>query len=225
MKRIIFLSFVLIAAWQSVANGQTLDSLVKAKKAERRDGILQPDTLLPAVDSAVHSPAPDSTKPVKKSGFVKRLLADDYPNPNKALIMAAVFPGAGQMYNKRWWKVPLVYGAYTGAILYANYNQGYYRRFRDAYIADIKGQQHEFSNTRLKRDDLRRLRDKFDKDKQFSYILIFLVHMTQAAEAFVDCHLKTFDVSDDISFKLKPSIGTMATGETYMGIGLAFRLN
>jgi hypothetical protein len=172
------------------------------------------DTLPPASVS--------DTLKTKKEGFFFRLVKKDYPNPNKALLLAAVIPGGGQMYNKRWWKLPIVYGAYAWMINRIGYNRNYYLRFRDAYIAELKGELHEFSDTRLNAGDLRRIRDQFDKNKQLSYIGLVAVHLVQATEAFVDCHLKTFDVSDDLSVRLKPAFGTSPDGVPTLGATLAF---
>ncbi len=161
----------------------------------------------------------------KKRGFVKRIFKEDYPSPKRALYLSLAVPGAGQIYNKRWWKLPFVYGGYVGLILAADFNTKNYRVFRDAYIAELAGEEHQFSNTGLDAGDLRRLRDGYDKNKQLSYIGLFALHLIQAAEAFVDSHLRTFDVSDDLSLRVAPKMGTMGDGSSYLGVGLTFQLS
>ncbi|MEL7122322.1 MAG: DUF5683 domain-containing protein, partial [Bacteroidota bacterium] len=128
-------------------------------------------------------------------------------NPGKALRLGLVIPGGGQIHNQRWWKLPLVYGAYTGLYLTIDFNQGLYVRFRDALEAKLNDELHEFSGTSF--DDvttLRSLRDRYDKNTQLSYIGAVVAHGLIALEAFIDAHLRDFDISDDLSLKLKPSI-------------------
>ena len=211
MKRVLpILAFFLI--YFSVSTyGQVPDSISIQTAKERP----LPIDSLPHADISNHAQLPDraDSTTVKKRGFIGRIFKEDYPNPKKALFLSLAVPGAGQLYNKRWWKLPFVYGAYTGLILAIDFNTKNYRRFRDAYIADQNDQPHEFSGTGL------------DKNKQLSYIGLFALHLVQTAEAFVDCHLRTFDVSDDLSFRVSPKLGALPTGNTYLGIGLTFQFS
>ncbi len=165
------------------------------------------------VPSSLHAqdspaiPSPDSTAAVKK-GWWHRTFKENWPDPKKAATLSLVLPGAGQLYNKRWWKVPLVYGA-MGAMVYSiDYNTRNYRRFRDAYILALQGKPHEFSAFNLETDAIRRYRDQYDKRRQLSWIGLVAVHLLQAAEAFVDANLMQFDVSDDLSLRWR--IGPIA---------------
>jgi hypothetical protein len=154
-------------------------------------------------------------------------LLSDYPNPKKALIIGLALPGGGQIYNKRWWKLPLVYGALFGMGYTIDYNQSRYRRLRTALDLKRNDQAHEFSNTTLDSEQaLKSLRDQFDKNTQLSYVGIFLVYTLQALEAFVDAHLKGFDVDDDIGMQLKPEAGYIpAIGTATIGIGVSIPLH
>lgn len=130
----------------------------------------------------------------------------DWPNPRKA-AMWAIIPGGGQVYNRRWWKLPFVYGAFAGMGYLIDYNQSRYKRLRTALDLKRKGLEHEFTGTSL--DDastLRILRDQYDKRTQLSYIGTVLVYGLQAMEAFTDAHLRTFDISDDLSLQMRPSL-------------------
>lgn len=152
---------------------------------------------LHAQDS-LRTPTPD-TSVVTKKGWWYRTFKENYPDPKRAATLSLVLPGAGQLYNKRWWKVPLVYGAMGGMVYSIDYNTRNYRSFRDAYILALQGKPHEFSQFNLETDALRRYRDQFDKRRQLSWIGLVAIHLLQAAEAFVDAHLMQFDVSDDLS--------------------------
>jgi hypothetical protein len=217
----------LLAAWLGKAAAQVQDSLPGSTVSPvLLDTLPIADTILVQIDSSKVGSQLDTTLPgpAKKKFFVKRFF-NDYPNPNKAVLLSLVVPGAGQFYNKRWWKTPIIYGGYYLFIRAVQKNTQNYRRFRDAYIAELAGEQHEFKGTRYNAGDLRRIRDGYDKNKQLSIIGIVGLHLIQTAEAFVDCHLKTFDVSDDLSFKVVPSFGNTAFGETTVGIGLRFQLS
>ncbi|MCB0548066.1 MAG: hypothetical protein KDD19_10815 [Phaeodactylibacter sp.] len=159
----------------------------------------------------------------KKENWFNR----DYPNPKRAALLSLAIPGAGQLYNKRWWKVPLVYGALTGMVLVVDYNQSLYRRLRDALNLKRQGEEHEFTGTTLDNlSTLRSLRDSYDKNTQTAYVGIVLVYTLQAMEAFVDAHLKGFDVNDDLSLRVKPNVEFIAPlGQPVMGIGVSIPLN
>ncbi len=162
----------------------------------------------------------------KKRNFIGRLLSkEDYPNPKKALYLSLAFPGAGQMYNKRWWKLPFVYGGYVGLAFALDFNTSGYKLYRDAYIAELAGEEHPLSQSSLDANDMRRIRDNYDKNRQLTYIGFFALHIIQTAEAFVDCHLKTFDVSDDLSLRVAPKMGLTGDGSSYLGVGFTFQLS
>ncbi len=159
----------------------------------------------------------------KKQGFMYRLWREDYPNPKKALWMSFVVPGSGQMYNKRWWKLPIVYGGLGFTAYLIGFNQKQYKIFRDAYIAELNDQIHIYSGI-LDSGDLKFLRDGYDQRRQWSWIGFFAVYLFQGAEAFVDAHLRTFDVSDDLSLKVKPTIQQDPFSSPNLGLGIVIHL-
>jgi len=192
----------------------------------------QPDTLdtTPLSDSIFLADTTlvlDSVE-VKKGIFA--FFSKDYPNPKKAAYLSLAFPGGGQIYNKSWWKLPLVYGA-MGAMVYTiDYNQDLYRLFRNVYQQKLKGEfitdpkALELGLDRLDPNTLRLFRDRYDKNTQLSYIGLVVVYALQSVEAFVDSHLKTFDVNEDLSLQLKPSFQTdLLAGRPTLGIGVAIR--
>ena len=176
-----------------------------------------------SVDPAVVETQLDSLNGKKKENWFNR----DYPNPKKAALLSLILPGTGQLYNKRWWKAPLVYGAITGMVLVIDYNQSLYRRLRDALDLKRKGEEHEFTGTAIDNlSTLRNLRDSYDKNTQTAYVGLILVYTLQAMEAFVDAHLKGFDVNDDLGFRVKPDLDFVAPlGQPVIGIGLTIPLN
>ena len=148
-----------------------------------------------------------------------------------AALKWALIPGGGQVYNRAWWKVPIVYGAIFGVVGVADFNQTNYRRAVNALEAKCFGvddpencveMPHEFSNIPGldNIDALVNIRDNFDRQRQTAYLLLFLTYLLQGVEAFTDAHLKTFDIDDDLSLQFRPVI----TQDNAPGIGLAIPL-
>ncbi|HKK75529.1 MAG TPA: DUF5683 domain-containing protein [Saprospiraceae bacterium] len=133
---------------------------------------------------------------------------DGAPIPKKTLIYSLILPGMGQAYNRRWWKLPFVYGAVGGVVYAIDFNQRQYRRLRDALELKLNDQEHEFTGTSLDNANaLRSNRDTYDRFTQMSYMATILVYGVIAIEAFTDAHLQNFDISDDLSMEIRPSIG------------------
>ncbi len=159
----------------------------------------------------------DTTKPAKLR---------TPPVPKKALVYSLILPGAGQVYNGHWWKVPFVYGALGGALAVAIDSQTNYNLFQDAYEAKLQGRPLPDGIPPVL-DDARRLRvlrDRYDRRRQSWYIYSVAAYGLQAVEALVDAHLQNFDVSEDLSLRLQPSMGLPGPGGMSPGIGLALRL-
>ncbi len=159
----------------------------------------------------------------KKTGFFKK----NYPDPMKAGGMSLVIPGSGQVYNGRWWKVPLIYGALGGMVYAIVWNTDQYNRFQTAYQLKLDDQPHEFSGTTFDNPQaLRSIRDTYDKNRQLSYVGFVLVYLLNGIEAFVDAHLQNFDISEDLSLRLKPQLGIDALSlQPVWGVGISIPLN
>ncbi len=214
------------AVFVCLALAQCLAQISDSVQIGTQPPVFQRDTVPSAVIDSIKNDTAiaktDSISP-KKKGFLYRTFKTDYPNPNKALYLSLAFPAGGQLYNKRWWKAPIVWGGYAALIYSVNYNSYWYKQFRDAYRKKQLGLEQPYPQYNA--GDLKRIRDQFDKNKQLSYIGIFGLHIIQSAEAFVDCHLKTFDVSDDLSLRFKPSlVPSYAAAYPVMGFGVSLSL-
>ncbi len=180
-----------------------------------------PDTLQQNPPADTLSVDTSVAAPKKKNWFTR-----DYPSPKKAAILSLAIPGGGQIYNKRWWKLPLVYGAVVGMGFTIDYQQRNFRRLRDALELKRDSLPHEFSGTSIDNvRALRSLRDEFDKNTQLAYVGMFLVYTLQTLEAYVDAHLKGFDVNDDIGMELKPKLDLNGLGAPTIGLGVTVPLN
>jgi hypothetical protein len=139
-----------------------------------------------------------------KSSFLNVFFKEDYPNPKKAFFLALAVPGGGQLYNKRYWKLPFVYAIIGGAGYGIYNNTQEYRRFRTAYESRIKGEPDEFVGIITSLQTLKNISDSYRSSMELSYVFLLGGYLFTAAEALVDAHLKTFDVSEDLSLQFRP---------------------
>ena len=119
-------------------------------------------------------------------------------NPGKAALYSAIIPSAGQIYNKNYWKVPIVLAAEGTAIFLIIDNGKNFREWRQAHIEFAAGERTEFRGATTT-SQARRVRDQFEQFRDFSIIGTAAIHLIQIADAFIHRHLIEFDVSDDLS--------------------------
>lgn len=127
---------------------------------------------------------------------------EDPLRPAKAAFYSAVLPGLGQVYNKRYWKVPLVYGA-VGVSIYAyDKNQKNYIRYRDAYKRRMAGfNDDEFQGLIPSTDRLLDGQDFYKRNRDRSMLFILGFYFLNILDANIDAHLKQYNVNSDLSFK------------------------
>lgn len=143
-----------------------------------------------------------------KPSFGQRVFGE-YPKPRTALILSLIVPGAGQAYNKKYWKVPIVYGALGYMGWRISENRQTYQDRRDAYIAVVTGDSSipiapELQG--LPANSLRILRDNSKKQLESNWIFLVLTYTLNGIDAYVDAHLLEFDVSEDLSLKVDPTL-------------------
>lgn len=164
----------------------------------------------------------------KKRGRIKRFFKEGYPSPRKAVILTAILPGLGQIYNKKYWyiKLPIVYGAFAGLAYSIDFNRGEYLRLKKEYRYMVDGLECTVSvlEGRVSADVVKNARDRHDKWLQMTYIGIGLAYILTAAEAYTTAHLLSFDVSDDLSLQFKPTLDFIPTEGAFAGIGVNFQL-
>jgi hypothetical protein len=152
---------------------------------------------------------------------------DEQPRPKKALWMTFVLPGSGQAYNGKHWKIPIVYVG-VGALSYAiAFNTRQYKLYKTAYIYRLDGDANTIETVatqELTNESLQNVREGYRKDLERSYMGLLGFYALVGVDAFVDAHLQGFDVSDDLSFQLKPSIQRQSLGNPSAGmtLGLTF---
>jgi hypothetical protein len=127
-----------------------------------------------------------------------------YASARKASIMSAILPGLGQVYNKKYWKVPVIYAgmAAFGYIFQVNNEQ--YRYYRRNLIAENDDNPETLNQTRYSSEQLKTQKDHYQKSRDLGIIGVGAIYLLNIIDANVDAHLKTFDVSDDLSIRLAP---------------------
>jgi len=133
--------------------------------------------------------------------------------PSKAAFYSAVFPGLGQVYNKKYWKAPIVWGAVgTGVYFYLN-NNNKYNKYREAFRSELTGRPHEFDGTgekpKLTKDGLERAQNFYKKNRDLSLFVTIGLYILNIIEANVDAHLPDKALNTNISFN--PTIFTVPT--------------
>lgn len=139
--------------------------------------------------------------------------------PSRAAFYSAVFPGMGQIYNKRYWKVPIVYGALGAGVYFYDRNNDLYNRYREAFKRRRAGfTDDEFYDRRFPDDGilpatpdvsdaaLEDAQERFQRDRDLSLVVTILLYALNIVDANVDAHLKQFNVDDDLSFNMEPYI-------------------
>lgn len=140
-------------------------------------------------------------------------------SPRKAAIRSAILPGLGQVYNKKYWKLPIVYGALGTAGGIFMYNLNWYKRFRYAYkvlytkdSANFPNIYHQLQSAITLNDVnyLRVNRDEFRRNVDYSVLAFIVLWGLNVVDASVDAHLRSFDVSPDLSFEFKAGYSDLA---------------
>ena len=157
-------------------------------------------------------------------------------SPTKATIMSACLPGLGQIYNHKWWKVPIVYAG-LGGLGYLVYTNNYeYRSYLHAYeykTGDLPDgvtlNEHETDlANKYAESQLQTYKESYRRDFEFYTILTVAWYGLNILDACVDGHLYTYDISDDLSLSIDPYLRPAETPvpmPQYAQVGLSLKLN
>ncbi len=150
--------------------------------------------------------------------------------PRKAALLAAVFPGFGQIYNGKYWKVPIIYAGFAGIAYAVVWNNDKYQLYKRVLLArSVNATAEDPLNGILGTIDPTRLQstvENYNRDRDLSIIIMVALYGLQIMDAIVDAHLMDFDTDTDLSFELKPSGGAGGVGDGYSvpNYGLALTL-
>lgn len=158
--------------------------------------------------------------PIVSSKKAKRDWNTWTPDPQRAMWLALVFPGAGQIYNRKYWKLPIVYGGFVGCVYALTWNNMMYKDYSQAYL-DIMdddpttasyekflhlGRQIDDSNRERYKTIFKSRKDKYRRWRDMSLFVMVGVYALAVIDAYVDAELSVFDISKDLSLKVQPAV-------------------
>jgi len=145
-------------------------------------------------------------------------------DPRKALFYSAVVPGMGQAYNKKYWKMPLVYGGFAFLIYVDAFYQSEYLRYREDLFAIINDPNSGgVSPDGLTEDQLRTLVNQARRERDFFIIITGFWYLLQMVDAHIDAHLKEFDVNPKLQVKIEPMMENSLQLGRSTGVALKLR--
>lgn len=159
------------------------------------------------------------------------------PDSRRATWLAAIFPGAGQIYNRKFWKLPIIYGGFLGCAYALSWNSKYYEDYTQAYLDIMDDDPKTDSyldflpiNYRIEgREDwlktvFRNKRNAFRRQRDLSIIAFIAVYVVSIIDAYVDAELSSFDISPDISLHLNPAVN-LDQKTNHRSVGLQCSVN
>ena len=212
------------AAQRKVADPPARTNNAKAATADSLNPILtQQDTLrlLSTNNDSLHSRndslllRKDSLKIAKQRNW-----ATWRPNPKRAMWLALVLPGAGQIYNRKYWKLPIIYGGFVGCAYALRWNNMMYKDYSQAYMDLMDndpntqsynkflylGNQIDNSNKEYYQKLFKNRKDRYRKWRDMSVFAMVGVYLISVVDAYVDASLSEFDISRDLSMKVSPAV-------------------
>ena len=228
----------------SLRKAPALKEVRQSKKLDVKADTAARDTLrLTAIDSLSQTPADTAALSKAAARAMKR--ANKFmkqrqfvPDPKRALWLSLVLPGAGQIYNRKYWKLPFIYGGFLGCTYALLWNQQMYRDYSQAYldIMDDDPNTHSYTEMLPPRYDItgreetfkRLFKRKKDYSRRYRDLSVFCfagVYILSVIDAYVDAQLSQFDITPDLSMRIAPTVinqqGTVGTRShsTAYGVG------
>lgn len=186
----------------SVAKTQVADSLDAANRKGVKE-IEEPESIVVKTDSI------PPTQDLNKKIFI--------PNPTKATWLAVVFPGGGQIYNRKYWKLPIIYGGFAGCAYALSWNGKMYKDYSQAYLdimdsnpntksyEDLLPPNARYNEEQLK-NTIKKRKDMFRRYRDLSIFAFIGVYLISIIDAYVDAELSNFDITPDLSMKVEPTV-------------------
>ena len=250
-----FLTVLLLGSMTSYVKGQTVGNVLEV--ADTLKSIL-PVEILETMDSmavqAPLTPIPSQVAPALTADSLltkaQAMLHPPFrPDPQRALWLSLILPGAGQIYNRKYWKLPIIYGGFLGCIYALSWNNQMLRDYSQAYLDimdndsstksyekmlplgyNISGREEQF------KEIFKNKKNYYRKYRDMSIFAFAAVYALAVIDAYVDAELSSFDISDDLSLRMAPSVistsqpagchaANLTSCHQSQGLGVAFRLN
>lgn len=201
---------------------KVIDSISSTNKVDMKDAFSMDSV---ETDTLFFTTKKDSAKLLNiNDSILKRKAPKDWshwrPDPQRALWLALAIPGAGQIYNRKYWKLPIVYGGIMGCIYAMKWNNMMYKDYSQAYL-DIMdddpatasynqflhlGAQITSSNEDHYKSIFKSRKDYYRRYRDLSMFCLIGVYVISIIDAYVDAELSQFDISRDLSLKVEPAV-------------------
>ena len=174
----------------------------------------------------------------KKEPKAPRDLSTWKPNPQRAMWLAMVLPGAGQIYNRKYWKLPIFYGGMMGCIYAMNWNNMMYKDYSQAYLDimdddpntksyenmlplnySIEGREDQY------KEIFKNKKNYYRKYRDMSIFAMIAVYLLSVVDAYVDAELSSFDISKDLSLRIEPAVFNIGRRQREASVGVQCNLN
>lgn len=168
--------------------------------------------------------SPSDTMLIAENGKISKKIKRNWdtwrPDAKRAMWLAIVLPGAGQIYNRKYWKLPIVYGGFVGCYYAMRWNNQMYHDYSQAYMDLVDndpqsqsynqflhlGNKIDQSNIDRYQELFRKRKDRYRRWRDLSLFSMIGVYALSVIDAYVDASLSEFDISDDLSLRIQPSI-------------------
>jgi hypothetical protein len=144
-------------------------------------------------------------------------------SPRAAVILSMAIPGLGQVYNHKYWKVPIIYGAGGAFAYFAGFNQLKYKKFRRALVDTPVGSQALIDGQYYPQEVLANGENYYRRYRDISVFGVGLIYFLNIIDAMVDAQFYYFDVSDNLALRIRPTMNTGPGLMASMGIGITIR--
>jgi hypothetical protein len=145
-------------------------------------------------------------------------------SPSKAVFMSAIIPGLGQAYNKKYWKMPIIYGAGGAFAYFLGYYQHKYTKFRTALANGKEGEKFIIDGREYDYESLKTGQDFYRRYRDLNALGITAIYFLNIVDAMIDAHFFYYDVSDNLTMHIQPAIfnNPGATSSLGLQINLLF---
>lgn len=212
---------LLLLAISSVADAQN-----ESRASRHRRHLLQNDSIVVSAADSIEAANQEQLMELQSPVVIDVKEADSVqlkkqwiPNPTKATWMALVFPGGGQIYNKKYWKLPIFYAGFAGCAYALTWNNRMYKDYSAAYKDAVNNNWTAKSITELiparylertsasqVTDLLKRRKDTYRRYRDISVFAFIAVYALSVIDAYVDAELSNFDISPDLSMRVEPAV-------------------
>ena len=241
LRRILMLGGLMLCTLACAIGMHAQTKRLPIKHEHQSSGVVADSVTVAQIDSILTVTADSLLIPVEASSpydIWEPTEKDFNPDPNRAVWMSALFPGLGQVYNRRYWKLPIVIGAYMGLAYATTWNNGmlddYTKSYRDIMDSDPSTNSYmnlfppTTSEDNLDKAWLERVlksrKDYYRRNRDLCIICMVGVYFLAMIDAYVDASLSHFDISPDLSMDVVPAVFQDTRG-TRPSVGLVWALN